>query len=160
MRGARGGSSHQPGNFVGFEVMILRRNRGLAASPPVRYRLKMAESLTVRITVADQTITPSSPTTPRPENSPTNSPHPDLPRLQSRREGRRTTPPPDHGRRPRRRRPDINDIGYYAPSRSLVFYYGDVGYWNGTVRIGRFTDRDIELIERQPDGFQVTIERS
>jgi hypothetical protein len=55
--------------------------------------------------------------------------------------------------------PDINDIGYYAPSRSLVFYYGDVGYWNGIVRIGRFTDRDIELIEQQPDGFQVTIER-
>jgi len=54
--------------------------------------------------------------------------------------------------------PDINDIGYYAPSRSLVFYYGDVGYWNGIVRIGRFTDRDIELIERQPDGFHVTIE--
>ena len=55
--------------------------------------------------------------------------------------------------------PDINDIGYYAPSRGLVFYYGDVGYWDGIVRIGRFTDRDIELIERQPDGFQVTIER-
>jgi hypothetical protein len=55
--------------------------------------------------------------------------------------------------------PDINDIGYYAPSRSLVCYYGDVGYWDGIVRIGRFTDRDIELIERQPDGFQVTIER-
>jgi hypothetical protein len=54
--------------------------------------------------------------------------------------------------------PDINDIGYYAPPRSLVFYYGDVGYWNGIVRIGRFTDRDIELIERQPDGFQVTLE--
>ena len=53
--------------------------------------------------------------------------------------------------------PDINDIGYYAPSRSLVFYYGDVGYWTGIVRIGRFTDQDIELIERQPDGFQVTI---
>ena len=35
--------------------------------------------------------------------------------------------------------PDINDIGYYAPSRSLVFYYGDVGYWNGIVRIGRLT---------------------
>ena len=56
--------------------------------------------------------------------------------------------------------PDINDIGYYAPSRSLVFYYGDVGYWNGIVRIGRFTDRDIELIEQQPDGFHATIERS
>jgi hypothetical protein len=23
--------------------------------------------------------------------------------------------------------PDINDIGYYAPSNDLVFYYGDVG---------------------------------
>jgi len=56
--------------------------------------------------------------------------------------------------------PDINDIGYYAPSRSLVFYYGDVDYFNGIVRIGRFNDRDIELIERQPDGFQVTIERN
>jgi hypothetical protein len=55
--------------------------------------------------------------------------------------------------------PDIKDIGYYAPSRSLVFYYGDVGYFNGIVRIGRLADRDIELIERQPDGFQVTIER-
>ena len=48
--------------------------------------------------------------------------------------------------------PDINDIGYYAPSRSLVFYYGDVGYWSGIVRIGRFNDRDIELVEQQQDG--------
>jgi hypothetical protein len=27
--------------------------------------------------------------------------------------------------------PDIRDIGYYAPSGDLVFYYGDVGYWKG-----------------------------
>ena len=54
--------------------------------------------------------------------------------------------------------PDINDIGYYAPSRSLVFYYGDVGYWKGIVRIGQFTNQDMKLIERQPDGFQVTIQ--
>jgi hypothetical protein len=54
--------------------------------------------------------------------------------------------------------PEINDIGYYAPSGDLVFYYGDVGYWNGIVRIGRFNDGDMDLIERQPDGFQVTIE--
>ena len=54
--------------------------------------------------------------------------------------------------------PEINDIGYYAPSRNLVFYYGDVGYWDGIVRIGRFNDGDIDLIERQPDGFDVTIE--
>ena len=54
----------------------------------------------------------------------------------------------------------INDIGCYAPSRSLVFYYGDVGYWNGIVRIGRFHDSDIDLIERQPDDFDVTIEEA
>jgi hypothetical protein len=35
-----------------------------------------------------------------------------------------------------------------------------VGYWDGIVRIGRLTDRDIELIQRQPDGFQVTIEQA
>lgn len=55
--------------------------------------------------------------------------------------------------------PDIGDIGYYAPSGDLVFYYGDVGYFTGIVRIGRF-DTGMELIERQDDGFQVTIERS
>ena len=55
--------------------------------------------------------------------------------------------------------PDIGDIGYYAPSDNLVFYYGDVGYWNGIVRIGRF-DTTMELIEHQDDNFQVTIERS
>ena len=56
--------------------------------------------------------------------------------------------------------PDINDIGYYAPSRSLVFYYGDVGYWNGIVRIGRLSDRDIQLIEQQPDETVVMIEHA
>jgi hypothetical protein len=55
--------------------------------------------------------------------------------------------------------PDIGDIGYYAPSGNLVFYYGDVGYWNGIVRIGRF-DTTMELIEHQVDNFKVTIERS
>jgi hypothetical protein len=55
--------------------------------------------------------------------------------------------------------PEINDIGYYAPSRSLVLYYGDVGYWDGIVRLGRLTPSDMALIERQPDGFEVTIDR-
>jgi hypothetical protein len=53
--------------------------------------------------------------------------------------------------------PDIGDIGYYAPSGDLVLYYGDVGYWNGIVRIGRF-DTDMDLIEHQPDNFQARIE--
>jgi hypothetical protein len=56
--------------------------------------------------------------------------------------------------------PEINDIGYYAPSRNLVFYYGDVGYFNGIVRIGRFHNADIDLIQRQPDEFEVTIEQA
>jgi hypothetical protein len=56
--------------------------------------------------------------------------------------------------------PDVADIGYYAPSNNLVLYYGDVGYWNGIVRIGRFDTADLEFIRGQPDGFQVTIERA
>jgi hypothetical protein len=55
--------------------------------------------------------------------------------------------------------PDAADIGYYAPSQGLVLYYGDVGYWNGIVRIGRFDTDDLDLIKRQPDYFEVTIER-
>ena len=55
--------------------------------------------------------------------------------------------------------PEINDIGYYAPSGDLVLYYGDVGYWNGIVRIGRLNAQDMSVIERQPDGFQLTIHR-
>jgi hypothetical protein len=55
--------------------------------------------------------------------------------------------------------PDIADIGYYAPSNNLVLYYGDVGHWNGIVRIGRFNTDDLDFIRGQPDGFQVTIEQ-
>jgi hypothetical protein len=54
--------------------------------------------------------------------------------------------------------PEIADIGYYAPSQDLVLYYGDVGYWNGIVRIGQFDSDQIDFVERQPDGFEVTIE--
>ena len=56
--------------------------------------------------------------------------------------------------------PDINDIGYYAPSNDLVFYYGEVGYFNGIVRIGWISGQDIELIERQRDGTRITVERA
>ena len=55
--------------------------------------------------------------------------------------------------------PDIRDIGYYAPSHGLVFYYGDVGYFNGIVRIGQF-DASMDQIERQGDTFQARIERA
>ena len=56
--------------------------------------------------------------------------------------------------------PDINDIGYYAPSNNLVFYYGEVGYFNGIVRIGEVSGQNIELIERQRDGTRITINRA
>ncbi len=55
--------------------------------------------------------------------------------------------------------PDINDIGYYSPSNDLVLYYGDVGYWNGIVRIGTLTE-GMPSIARQRDGFTATINRA
>ena len=54
--------------------------------------------------------------------------------------------------------PEIADIGYYAPSQDLVLYYGDVGYWNGIVRIGRIDSDQLSFVEGQPDGFEVTID--
>ena len=53
--------------------------------------------------------------------------------------------------------PEIGDIGYYAPSQNLVLYYGDVGYWDGIVRIGGFDTEQLSFIEEQPDGFGAVI---
>jgi hypothetical protein len=55
--------------------------------------------------------------------------------------------------------PAVGDVGYWAPDGNLVFYYGDVGFWNGIVRIGEF-DGSLDAIERQSDDFEVTIERA
>jgi hypothetical protein len=49
------------------------------------------------------------------------------------------------------------DIGYYAPTGDLVFYYGDVGYFNGIVRIGQF-DRNTDAITSQTGDFIARIE--
>lgn len=57
---------------------------------------------------------------------------------------------------PRGADPEINDIGYYSPSNDLVLYYGDVGYWDGIVRIGT-VEEGMESIARQPDGFTATV---
>ena len=54
--------------------------------------------------------------------------------------------------------PEVNDIGYYRPSNGLVFYYGDVGYYNGIVRIGRLSATAMQLIRRQTGTFTITIE--
>ncbi len=56
--------------------------------------------------------------------------------------------------------PEINDLGYYSPSGDLVFYYRDVGYFDGIVRIGRVSGQGMDLIKRQPDGREIRIERA
>ena len=56
--------------------------------------------------------------------------------------------------------PEINDIGYYQPSNGLVFYYGDVGYFNGIVRIGSLSAADMELIRSQTGNFTINIEEA
>ena len=49
------------------------------------------------------------------------------------------------------------DIGYYNPSGDLVFYYDDVGYFNGIVRIGQF-DGSVDAIASQTGDFTAMIE--
>jgi hypothetical protein len=53
--------------------------------------------------------------------------------------------------------PRPRDIGYYAPGGDLVFYYGDVGYHDGILRIGQF-DGDMDAIADQEDGFTARVE--
>ena len=53
--------------------------------------------------------------------------------------------------------PIPQDIGYYAPSGDLVFYYGDVGYFNGIVRIGEF-DGSMDALTSQAGDFTATLE--
>jgi len=53
--------------------------------------------------------------------------------------------------------PEIGDIGYWAPDGDLVFYYGDVGFWTGIVRIGH-VDGEMDAIERQSQDFDATVE--
>lgn len=50
-----------------------------------------------------------------------------------------------------------HDIGYYNPSGDLVFYYDDVGYFTGIVRIGQF-DGNMDAITSQTGDFTATIE--
>ena len=56
--------------------------------------------------------------------------------------------------------PDVDDVGYYAPSGDLVLYYGNVGYFDGIVRLGRVGDGDLAAVAGQPDGFEVILERA
>ena len=53
--------------------------------------------------------------------------------------------------------PFPRDIGYYNPSGNLVFYYDDVGYFTGIVRIGQF-DGSMDAIVSQTSNFSARIE--
>jgi len=52
--------------------------------------------------------------------------------------------------------PQPGEIGYYAPTRGLVLYYGHVGKWPGLVRVGRFT-LPIAKLRELPDGVVIRI---
>ncbi len=49
------------------------------------------------------------------------------------------------------------EIGYYAPAGVIVFYYEDVGYFTGIVRLGQF-DGGIDAITGQTSDFVASIE--
>jgi hypothetical protein len=51
------------------------------------------------------------------------------------------------------------DLGYYSPTGDLVIYDGDVGYYRGIVRIGRY-EADPATVRDRPDGFAATVERA
>ncbi len=53
--------------------------------------------------------------------------------------------------------PFPRDIGYYNPSGNLVFYYDEVGYFNGIVRLGQF-DGSMDAISSQTGTFTARIE--
>ncbi len=53
--------------------------------------------------------------------------------------------------------PEPGDIGYYAPGNVLVLYYGDVGYWNGIVRLGRMLG-NVDQIIAQTSDFEARID--
>ena len=114
---------------------------------------------TLRITVGGQTVTAELNDTPTAQDLARPAPADHHPRrLQQRREGRRTAPTPHHGRRSRRRRSRDQRHRLLPPSNGLVFYYGDVGYFNGIVRLGRLSAADMQLIRRQTGNFTITIE--
>ena len=53
--------------------------------------------------------------------------------------------------------PELQDLGYFAPSGDLVIYYGDVGYWDGIAILGRF-DTDLAVLATHQGTFTATVE--
>jgi len=54
--------------------------------------------------------------------------------------------------------PDPGDLGYYAPGRDLVLYYGDQSYFPGIVILGRLEDDAAERIAALDGTITATVE--
>lgn len=52
--------------------------------------------------------------------------------------------------------PSPGEIGYHAPSRGVVLYYGSPGKWPGLVRMGRF-DYSLDSLRELHDGARIQI---
>ena len=55
--------------------------------------------------------------------------------------------------------PFPRDIGYYAPSGDIVFYYDDAPAFDGIVRIGEI-DGDVQALARWSGDVEATVERA
>lgn len=53
--------------------------------------------------------------------------------------------------------PTAGDISYFAPWDNLALFYGDYGYSDGLVRLGRLDPAGVELLETLDDGATITI---
>jgi hypothetical protein len=56
--------------------------------------------------------------------------------------------------------PDIGDLGYYAPGRDLVLYYGDQGYFPGIVVLGRLDESAPQHLAALDGSVRATVEVS
>ncbi|MEZ5087907.1 MAG: cyclophilin-like fold protein [Tessaracoccus sp.] len=55
--------------------------------------------------------------------------------------------------------PVTGDLGYYAPSGVVSLHYSDIGYWDGSARLGRI-DGDLSPLMDRSEPFTVTIEQA
>ena len=55
--------------------------------------------------------------------------------------------------------PVAGDVGYSAPNGVVSLHYSDIGYWNGSARLGRI-DGDLSVLTGRSVSFPVTMERA
>lgn len=55
--------------------------------------------------------------------------------------------------------PVAGDLGYYIPDGVVTMHYADIGYWNGSARLGRI-EGDLSIIKGRKGPFTVTIEQA